>query len=295
MLKLLVTGGSGLLGNEVIKLGVERGHQIHSIYNEHKINEGNPIQLDLIESNKIQKIVSNLKPDAIIHTAAYTDVDGCEVNKNYAWKANAEVLKTLTSTSDTFDTHLIYVSSDYVFDGENGNYSETDTPNPISYYGYTKLMGEKYVQEISTKWCIARTSVIYGRGFEYKLNFATWMIQELLKERQVKLLLDQFVSPTMNRNLAEMLLEIAERKITGIVHTSGATKVSRNEFGIKLSEKLNLDKNLVKSSFMKEMLWKAKRPRDSSLNVKKALVLLNAKPLKLDDSLNILKKELAIR
>ena len=121
------------------------------------------------------------------------------------------------------------------------------------------------------------------------------MIQELLKERQVKLLLDQFVSPTMNRNLAEMLLEIAERKITGIVHTSGATKVSRNEFGIKLSEKLNLDKNLVKSSFMKEMLWKAKRPRDSSLNVKKALVLLNAKPLKLDDSLNILKKELAIR
>jgi len=103
--------------------------------------------------------------------------------------------------------------------------------------------------------------------------------------------MDQYVSPTLNTNLAEMLLEIAERRITGILHTAGATRVSRQEFALKLAEVFNLNMDLIKSAKMNEMPWKAKRPKDSSLNVSRALALLNAKPLKLNQALGIMRRE----
>lgn len=261
------------------------------MYKEHPVNLGMPIKLDLANLSQIADVVTRLKPEAIIHTAAYTNVDGCEVNRELAWKVNAEATKKIAEASAKTGSHLIYVSTDYVFDGEKGLYTEEDRPNPISYYGYTKLKGEQFVREHAEEWCIARTSVIYGWGPKHKQNFATWLINQLKQGKEVKTLTDQYVSPTLNTNLAEMLIEIAERKITGTIHTAGATRVNRYEFATKLAENFKLNRNLIKPAKMDEIPWKARRPKDSSLNVSKASVQLNAKPLKLHQALEAMKKE----
>lgn len=290
-MKLLVTGASGLLGHRVAQLALKKDYEVHSIYKEHPANIGNPIKLDLTDQSEVFKAISRLKPDAVIHTAAYTDVDGCEVNKNLAWKVNAEATKHIAMASTSIGSHLTYISTDYVFDGEKGLYSEDDTPNPISYYGYTKLKGEEFVKKHAKEWCIVRASVIYGWGRAHKPNFATWLINNLSQEKEVKILTDQYVSPTLNTNLTEMLLEITERKIAGTLHTAGATRVSRHEFALKLAEVFNLNKDLIKPATINEMTWRAKRPKDSSLNVSKARALLNAKPLKLNQALAIMRSE----
>jgi len=290
-MKILVTGASGLLGNRVVQLALKRGHEVYAVYKEHMVTLGVPIQLDLTEYEKLRKIIFERRPDVIIHAAAYTNVDGCEINRDLAWKVNAETTKYLAMASADANSHLIYVSTDYVFDGEKGLYKEEDKPNPINYYGYTKLKGEEFVKEHVEDWCIARTSVIYGWGPAHKQNFATWLISNLKEGREVRVLIDQYVSPTFNTNLAEMLLDIAERKITGIFHTAGADRVSRYEFAIKLSQVFNLDKNLIKPIKIDEMQWKAKRPRDSSLDVSKAKALLNTKPRGLNQALDAMRDE----
>jgi dTDP-4-dehydrorhamnose reductase len=290
-MKILVTGASGLLGHKVVQLAIEKGHEVYALYNEHTISLGAPIKLDLTDSERLRKAICELKPDAIIHTAAYTDVDGCEVNRELAWKVNAEATKHIAKASASIGSHLTYVSTDYVFDGEKGLYSEDDIPNPVSYYGYTKLKGEEFINEHAADWCIARTSVIYGWAPAGKQNFATWLINNLNQRRELKVLIDQYVSPTLNTNLAEMLIEIAERKITGTLHTAGAERICRHEFALKLVEIFNLDAGLIKSAKMDEIPWEAKRPKDSSLNVSKALSILIKKPLELNQALKMMRKE----
>ena len=279
------------MGHKTAHLALKKGHNVYSMYKDHPTNLGTPIKLDLTNQSEISKVITQLKPEAIIHTAAYTDVDGCEIHKDLAWKVNAEATKHVAIASTNINAHQTYISTDYIFDGEKGLYTEEDQPNPISYYGYTKLKGEEFIKKHSQEWCIARTSVIYGWGPKHKLNFATWIINNLKQQKEVKILTDQYVSPTLNTNLAKMLLEITERKITGALHTAGATPVSRHEFALKLAEVFNLNMDLVKPARMNEMPWRAKRPRNSSLNVSKALALLNQKPLKLNQALDIMSKE----
>lgn len=289
-LKLLVTGASGLLGHRIVQLALEKGNEVYSVYKEHPTNLGKPIKLDLTVKDQVSMTFAELKPQAIIHTAAYADVDGCEIKRDLAWKVNAEATKHIARASARVGSHLTCVSTDYVFDGERGYYSEEDQPNPISYYGYTKLMGEEFVKEYANEWCIARPSVIYG-WFREKLNFATWLLSNLDKGKEVKVLIDQHVSPTLNTNLAGMVLEISERKITGILHTAGATRVSRHEFAIELAKAFNLSEDLIKPATTNEMSWSAKRPKNSSLNVNKAMTLLSQKPLELDLAFELMKKE----
>jgi len=187
------------------------------------------------------------------------------------------------------NSFLIYISSDYVFNGSKGMYKEDDKTNPVNYYGYTKLLGEKYCQD----FCIARTCVIYGaKPASGKVNFALWLINKLEKGENVRIITDQYITPTLNTNLAKMLLEIAERKITGIFHLAGATRVSRFEFAKEIARVFGLDESLIIPSRMDEINWIAKRPRDSSLDASKAAKYLNEKPYDLRKALKVLKGEI---
>jgi len=280
-----VTGASGLLGQKVVQLAVGSGHE------DNPTNFGKPNKLDLTNKSQVSETITKLKPQAIIQAAAYTDVDGCETNRDMAWKVNAEATKHVAIVAADINSHITYVSTDYVFDGEKGFYSEEDQPNPISHYGYTKLKGEEFVKKHAKEWCITRTSAIYGWNQAKKLNFATWLINNLKQGKEVKVLTDQYVSPTLNTNLAEMLLEIAERKTTGILHTAGATRISRHQFALGLAEVFNLNTHLIKPARMDELSWRAKRPRDSSLNVSRVDAILNIKPLKLNDALETMRRE----
>jgi len=290
-MRILVTGASGLLGRAVAKLALDRGHEVFAAYNQHPVALGIPVRIDLTGYDVVRRLVHELRPGAVIHAAAYTDVDGCEVNRDLAWGVNAEATRHLAEASSEAGSHLVFVSTDYVFDGERGLYGEEDEPNPVNYYGFTKLKGEEFVRRYARSWCVARASVIYGWGPPHKQNFATWLLSNLALGRSVRVATDQLASPTLNTNLASMLLEIAERGVTGVLHTAGATKVSRFEFALRLAEVFGLDANLIIPSRMDEIPWRARRPRDSSLSVAKASALLSNKPVALPQALEAMRRE----
>ena len=170
-------------------------------------------------------------------------------------------------------------------------WSENDKPNPLGIYGKSKLEGEKAIENLASNWCIARISTPFGLHLKKK-SFPLWVSENLKAKNEINVLVDQFTSPTYVPNLSKMLIEISEKQILGILHISGASRISRYEFAELVSKKLNLDTKLLKPTTINEITWKAKRPKDSSLDVSKATYILNEKPQKIDDSLNLFIKEI---
>ena len=204
------------------------------------------------------------KPDVIVHAAALTDVDKCEQNKDLALKVNYHGTLNIVKACEPIKPFFIYISADCVFDGKKGMYSEDDEPNPINFYGYSKLMEEKAVTTSNLEYCIIRSSVIYGsKPARGKINFALWIIEKLRNKEAISVVTDQYVSPTLNTNLSGMIVEVAEKRINGILHLAGATRISRYEFAQKIAEIFSLDKTLIKPITMNDINWVAERPRDS--------------------------------
>jgi len=292
-LKILVTGSSGLLGSKIVKIALEKGNDVYSCYLNHKVGEGFPIKLDITDNSKVSSIFKKTKPDVIVHAAALTNVDLCERDRQLATKVNVKGTRNIVEAARELNSYLIYISTDYVFSGEKGLYREDDQPKPLNFYGYSKLEGEKIVKSSGLDYLVARTSVIYGaRPASGKVNFALWVLERLENGEEVNALVDQHVSPTLNTNLAEMLLEACERRLVGTYHMAGATRVSRYEFALELAKTFNYDESTVKKAYMKDMKWVAKRPMDSSLNLDKARKVLKVKPLEISQAIKILKEEL---
>lgn len=285
-MKILLTGGSGLFGRAFIDLIKGTLHELYATYNQNPLNIENAISLDITDVKQVKKIIiEKIAPDIIVHAAAFTNVDKCEVEKNKAYEINAKATENIAKTANEIHAKMIYISTDYVFDGEKGMYSEEDETNPINYYGSTKLEGEKAVIENCNDYIIARTSVIYGAN---KKNFATWVINELKDGREINIITDQWVSPTLNMDLAEQILALIEKDEHGIFHTAGGERISRYDFVIKLAEIFGFNKELVNPATSDKMKWIARRPRDSSLNVSKISNI--KKPYKVSYALEKLKE-----
>jgi dTDP-4-dehydrorhamnose reductase len=172
-------------------------------------------------------------------------------------------------------------------------YKESDKPNPINYYGVTKLKAEEIVQT-QAEFFIGRPSVIYGSTpAAGKVNFALWLIETLRKSERVKIVADQWNTPTLNTNIAEMTLEVLERRLNGIYHFCGATRISRLEFAQQIADAFDLNKELIDSVLSSHFVWPAKRPMDSSLDTSKAQSTLKNKPMAISDALKQLKFELS--
>jgi dTDP-4-dehydrorhamnose reductase len=187
-------------------------------------------------------------------------------------------------------SYLVYISTDYVFDGQRGLYQEEEETNPVSYYGLSKLLGEEFCLD---QGCIARTCVIYGsRPASGKVNFALWLLNALKSGKEARVVTDQFITPTLNSNLAAMVLEAADRHLSGNYHLSGASRVSRYDFACELARAFDLDRRLIIPSQMSDIGWLARRPMDSSLDTSKASRTLKNRPLKLYESLQVLRDEL---
>jgi len=292
-LKIIITGASGLYGSKLAKLAVSLGFEVYSSDVQELNVSGNFVKMDITNKEVVDETFRRIKPEVVIHAATLTDVDKCELNKELAWKINVEGTKNIIEAAKTSESFLMYISTDYVFSGEKGNYKETDMPNPINYYGLTKLKAEELVKTQS-EYFIARPSVIYGSTpAAGKVNFALWLIETLKSNGKVKILTDQWNTPTLNTNLAEMTLEVAQRRVTGIYHLCGATRVSRFEFAELIAETFNLDKHLIDPSFSSQFTWPAKRPMDSSLDTSKAQSTLKNKPYTIQEALKRLKVELS--
>ena len=275
------------MGAKLAGMAQEEGHEVFSGYNHSIPEKGVALKLDLAFDNSIHKAVEQAQPEIIFHTAALTDVDRCESEQDLACRINARGTKVLADAAKKAGAFLVYISTDYVFDGQRGMYKEEDRANPISHYGYTKLLGEKYAE------CVARTCVIYGsKPASGKINFALWILEKLQKGEEIRIVTDQYVSPTLNTNLARMLQEAGEQRREGVYHMAGATRTSRYEFACKLADVFGLDRSLIVPTKMADLSWKARRPMDSSMDVSKAARLFNEKPWDINRSLNNLREEI---
>ena len=291
-MKFLVTGAAGLIGRQVCKDLVESGEEVFAGYHNSRPEFGNPILMDLTDFDKLKDTVSNVKPDVILHLGAMTNVDLCEKEKELAMKINAKATDVLAKQAAKEDAFFVYVSTDYVFDGQKGMRKEDDETNPVDYYGESKLAGENAVRNLASSWCIARTSTPYGTH-PSKTTFPIWVAQNLHDGKEINVIVDQFTSPTYVPNLSGMLIEISKRQIVGIIHLAGATRISRYETAELVAEKLDLNKKLLKPVKIADMKWIAKRPKDSSLDISKAVSILKEKPFTIENGLgNFLKSKI---
>jgi dTDP-4-dehydrorhamnose reductase len=284
-MRVFVTGASGLVGTELAELLSASGHEVISGYRTHLPIAGKPVHIDLADLEQIKPLIKKAKPDTIIHTAAMTNVDLCEEKPADAMLLNGDATGKIALAANALNALTIYVSTDYVFDGKIGGYGEDSEPNPINQYGRTKLLGELLLKESGAPCLIVRSSVIFGWGRNHRPNFATWVLDNVKSNQPLKVVDDQFATPTLNSNLAEMIIELASKRLEGVLHLAGASRIDRYNFAKLIAETFDGDPNLIRSVKSDESLWKAKRPTDSSLNVEKATKLLDRKPLRLDQAL----------
>jgi len=274
-MRVLVTGGTGLLGWWLVKVLAERGFDVFASYHDKKpagLEEVVWFHLDLEKPDAIIRAFERSRPDVIIHSAAYTDVDGCEVNQSRAFNVNYIGSLHIARLSRKHGSYLVYISTDYVFDGSKGLYKEDDTPYPINYYGLSKLLGEVAVSSLLNKLAlIVRVSGLYGYSPTGKRNFGITILERLSRGEVVHAFVDQFLSPTYVPFLAERIVELIERQdeFAGILHLAG-DRLSRYEFAMLVASNVGAKSDLVVPTSISSVQLKAKRPKDSSLNTSKA-------------------------
>jgi len=266
-MKILVTGASSLPGFRAVTEALGKGHRIVAVRKENPVpvedEKVRDVRLDVTDQAALHRLLAEERPDAVLHMAALGDVDLCEKDKPLAWKVNVTATMNLVSSLSGWRPFLVYLSTDYVFDGDRGGYTENDPPNPVDYYGLTKLMGEVACSSAISDCAIVRASSIYGLGPGRK-NFAKFLIEKLSNRETVQALVDQYTSPSQATLLGKAVTEITEKRLKGIFHVT-SERMSRYEFATRLAEELGFDKSLIKQASIEEMRWLAKRPRDSSL------------------------------
>jgi dTDP-4-dehydrorhamnose reductase len=291
--RVLITGSNGLVGSYFCRLAGLKKYLLYTTVHSESTKKitttfGDPIPIDLSNSMGLfRQAVYDVGPDIIVNLAAMTDVDQCEIQREVANNINHHSVKELVDyvANKNKECFILHVSTDYVFDGEKGVYDEADNTNPINWYGMTKLLAEQELLNCgSENWCIARTSTPFGVHIK-KLTFPLFVVTNLFQNHEIKVLTDQITSPTYAFNLAEMLLEIIDNRIKGIIHVSGSSQVSRYDQALLIASMYNLNKNLIKPISINEMRWKASRPKNSSLNTTKAFNTLAKKPMDFKGSL----------
>ena len=288
MKSALVIGASGLLGGKLVDV-LSKEYEVVPTHNTQALHP-NSIRLNIVDDVQVFRVLREVCPDVVVHAAAETNVDKCETDKEWAWRVNVASTKNIAEACVMNDARLIYVSTDYVFDGHKGLYSEEDEANPINYYGLTKLRGEEFVKDLCEDFLIARTSVLYG-WHTRRLNFATWVIDSLKNRRGIPVALDLYGSPTLADDLAEIFRKILGNKVGGVYHVAGGERVSRYEFALKIAETFELDSSLVAPVKMESLkAWIARRPRDSSLCVDKLKEDTGIQPLDLATALERMKE-----
>ena len=280
MTVLLITGGSGLLGSAIVK-AASPTFKVYATYNHHHpdTSQCELVQLDIRDKAQTQQIVNNIKPQAVIHTAALRFIDYCEEHPEEAWAVNVAGTENVLLACKECNARFIHISTESVFNGNKGMHSEDDLPNPMTVYGKTKLGAERRVeQSAETEYVIARTSGLYGWSLSGK-SLAEWVLADLREQKTVRMFTDSFLSPTLVDNLAQALLEMVNMNWSGILNVSGSERCSRFAFAKEIARIFELNEEMVLPSALAESQLKAPRARDSSLDVSKASAMLKTRLL----------------
>lgn len=298
MKKILITGSNGLLGqnlvNELLKkgsyivYGVSRGE--NRIKNIERFTYFN---VDLTNKKEVSDLINKINPQFIIHTAAMTNVDTCQLNKEACDKINVKAVKYLVDLCELKDIHLIHLSTDFIFDGEKGYYKESDRPNPINYYGLSKLRSENIIKDSNIKYTILRTILVFGITIELKNNIVLWVKNSIENMQQINVVTDQLRMPTFVDDLVYACLYVVDNGVEGAFNVSSNTLLSIYDMAIEIANTFHLDKsyiNPIPTSLLKQP---AKRPLKTGFDLSKSFSQLNLPSHSFLENLQVFKNQLA--
>lgn len=275
MKKVLITGANGYIGGYLQNVLRERYHIVSTDIQDANIKDY--FSCDLLNRSGVSGLINNVLPDVIVHCAGTKDIFGCEKDPGMAYKINVETTKNLIDSIDGSRTKFIFLSSDYVFRGDRGGYSEKDIPDPKTVYGKTKLICEKYIQDIPY-YTICRTANVYGEGNK----FFSFILDSLRDNKVIDVYNDSYFSPTYIGDLSDMISIVIGQDISGILHTAGRERISRYDFALKIAEYFGLNTELIKSAFKPK---DSPIADDSSLDVSMAMETFGIRFMGIDEGL----------
>jgi len=298
MKRILVTGSNGLLGQKLTDLSLA-DKEIELIAtstgpDRHPAKAGYIYEeLDVLDKALIEELVAKYRPDAIIHTAAMTNVDACEVERSKCYALNVQAVKNLVDVCENRDIQLIHLSTDFIFDGEDGPYTEEAEPNPLSYYGETKLESELILKNSSCRWAILRTIIVYGIVNDMsRSNIVLWAKGALEKGEPIHVVNDQWRMPTLAEDLAECCLLAVKKNATGVYNVSGKDLMSILEIVERVADFYGLDKTLIRAISAESLNQTAKRPKKTGFVLDKARTELGYDPHSFEEGIAFMDTQL---
>jgi dTDP-4-dehydrorhamnose reductase len=298
MKKVLITGSNGLLGQKLLDLylTIEDIELIATARGENRYprKEGYTYtSLDITNEKEVQHVIAQHAPDCIINTAAMTNVDSCETDKEGCDKLNVDAVAYLIAAANTLGAHLIHLSTDFIFDGKKGPYKEDDEANPLSYYGHSKLLAENMVREYCTKWSIARTVLVYGVVNDMsRSNIVLWAKGALEKGQPINVVDDQFRTPTLAEDLAKGCQLIEHKQAEGIYNISGKDQMSILELVQRVANYFDLDASVLRVVSSESLNQPAKRPPLTGFDLTKSRKVLGYEPHSFEQGIGVLMEQL---
>jgi dTDP-4-dehydrorhamnose reductase len=294
MKKILITGSNGLLGQKLVELllSAKDIQVIATARGENRLpfTEGYDYQsMDITSREQVHNVVENVKPNVIIHTAAMTNVDQCESEKDACWSQNVSSVEYLIEACSKINCFLLHVSTDFIFDGKSGPYKEDAEANPISFYGWSKYAAEKQVTNSNIRWGIARTVLVYGIAHDMsRTNIILWVKKSLEDGNNIKVVTDQWRTPTLAEDLAKGCALIAEQEAEGIFNISGKDFLTPYEMAIMTADYFKLDKSLISQADSTTFSQPAKRPARTGFDLSKSQQVLGYEPVSFTEGIEIL-------
>jgi len=293
-MKILITGANGLLGQKLVRQLTKKN--ISFIASSKGVNRNSNcpsykyISLDICDPKQVEKIITTLQPTHIIHTAAITNVDSCELDPSLCRKVNVTGTQLLIEQAKKINAHFQLLSTDFVFDGTTGEYSEKDQVNPLSVYGRSKVEAENLLLLGNYEnYSIVRTIIVYGIGENLsRSNLFLWAREELSHQRTIHVVDDQFRSPTWADDLAWGCIKICIDQQRGIFHLSGETKFSIYEIALKIANFYGYPTHCIIKTYSKQLQQAAQRPPNTGFNISKANKLLGYRPKSIEETLKLL-------
>ena len=295
--RILITGSNGMLGQRAVQFYSSKENVellATSVEDKSVVDSVEYVASDIKDRESIKKIIYDYCPDFIVHTAAFTNVDLSEKLREDAWKINVKGVEYIGEAARAIDAHIIHISTDYIFDGKNGPYDENATPDPIGYYGRTKLASENALRISGTFFSILRTNVLYGIALNSRPDFVRWVVNSLRNKQEIRIVKDQIGNPTFIDDLVQAINKIIEFRKTGVYNIGGKEFLSRYDFTIRIADFFNLDKRLIIPITTEELKQPARRPLKSGLLILKAETELGYKPHTITEALSAMKKELEL-
>lgn len=296
-MKILVTGSNGLLGQKLTTL-LNRDPSVYLIATARgksalPINHGEFQSLDITDQTAVSNIVASTRPDVIINTAAMTQVDQCELERDACWKVNVTAVENLINASIANHVHLVHVSTDFIFDGTQELLDETAEPNPVNYYGESKFAGERRVVESAISWSIIRTVLVYGLTRDMsRSNIVVWVKNSLEQGKTISVVNDQWRTPTLAEDLARGCYLAAIKRASGIYNISGKDYLSIYDFALRIADFFGLDKSLIKETDSTKFIQPGRRPLKTGFILEKAQKVLGYEPHSLNEGLGVLSSQM---